>query len=66
MSQHSVEIHVFLFILVSIVLIFQFITLSVMINFAADIKALRMKLRLMGYKLATDSDIKEYEDNTDA
>ncbi len=65
MSQHSIEIHAFLFILVSVVLIFQFITLSVMINFATGIKAIRMKLRLMGYKLATEKDIKEYEKNLD-
>ena len=65
MSQHSVEIHAFLFILVSIVLLFQCIILSIMINFASDIRAIRMKLRLMGYKLATEKDIKEYEKNLD-
>lgn len=62
MSQHSVEIHAFLFILIFLVLGAQAIMLSIMINLASDIKAIRMKLRLLGFKLATEEDIKEYND----
>jgi len=53
----------FLFILVSVVLIFQFIALSILINLATGVKAIRMKLRLMGFKLASEKDIKEYTSN---
>ena len=63
MSQYNVELHLFLFILVSVVLIFQFIALSILINLATGVKAIRMKLRLMGFKLASEKDIKEYTSN---
>lgn len=53
MSQHSVEIHLFLLLFVLLTSVLQFIILSIMVVFAANIKAIRMKLKLLGFRLTT-------------
>ena len=62
MTPHSIEIHAFLIILMLALLTVNCVTMFMLISIMSDIKALRIKMRLLGFKLATPKDIKEYND----
>lgn len=60
MSQQSVEVHVMLSILLLGLFVLKFVTIAFLVAIYTNVRAIRMKLRLMGYKLANNEDIAEY------
>jgi len=60
MTPEAIEVHALLFILIFGLFILKFVTIAFLIALYTNVRALRRKMRLMGFKLADENDIKEY------
>lgn len=62
MSPQAIEFHAIIILMLLLLCLFKVVTLFILFHMYYDLKALRKKVRLMGFKLADSRDIQEYED----
>jgi len=61
MTPQAVELHMILILIIVILFFFQLIATGVILSIYFDVRAIRAKLRLMGFRLADKKEIEDFQ-----